>query len=98
MPLATFTGLAKQSYRAGEDLEEGEKKGKEGGKKGKEERGGGKEEREHATVTILCALEHITLNAWEHITDTTVRALDQITFWVKLLLKKYIFAPNPHPW
>ena len=33
-----FTGLTKQSYRAGEDKEEGERRGNKGGKKGKEER------------------------------------------------------------
>ena len=45
-PLASFTGLAKWFYRAGEEMEEGERRGKKGGKKegkkGKEEKGGGK--------------------------------------------------------
>ena len=39
-----YRAIARQSYRAGEDMEEGEEKGKKGGKNGKEERGGGKEE------------------------------------------------------
>ena len=47
-PLATFTGLAKQSYRAGEDIEEGgRKKGRRQKKKEKSEKKKEKRETRH---------------------------------------------------
>ena len=63
-PLAAFTGLAKQLYRAGEDIEEGgRKKGRRQKKKEKREKKGKLKEGnhracakagpEHATVTMV---------------------------------------------
>ena len=63
--MAPFTGLAKQSYRAGEDIDEG---GKKEGKKAKEEREDGKEEREKKGSHRMCAKAGA-----EHATVTTVR-------------------------
>ena len=64
-PLATFTGLAKQSYRAGEDIEKG---GKKEGKKAKEEREEEKEGKLKEGSYRACAKA-----GPEHATVTTVR-------------------------